>query len=57
MNQTTATRDASNGAKDAKAGFYDKWYRYNRIDEGQAYDNGFSSVEMNSNGCQIIELA
>ena len=28
------------GYKDRLAGFYDKWYRYNRQDDGAAYDAG-----------------
>lgn len=32
--------DAYFGFKDAEAGYYDKWYRYNRADEGKRYDEG-----------------
>ena len=32
--------DEERGYKDRKAGFYDKWYRYNRADDGAAYDKG-----------------
>ena len=32
--------DAYFGFNDAKSGYYDKWYRYNRKDEGKRYDDG-----------------
>lgn len=32
--------DEKRGYKDRLAGFYDKWYRYNRKDDGAAYDKG-----------------
>lgn len=49
--------DFKNGESDKKAGFYDKWYRYNRLDDGKAYDEGFNSVEcFVPDGVQIIEL-
>jgi hypothetical protein len=32
--------DEKRGYKDRLAGFYDKWFRYNRNDEGAAYDRG-----------------
>ena len=32
--------DEQRGYKDRLAGFYDKWYRYNRADDGAAYDLG-----------------
>lgn len=32
--------DAYFGFKDAKGGYYDKWYRYNRKDDGRRYDEG-----------------
>ena len=32
--------DEERGYKDRLAGFYDKWYRYNRLDDGAAYDVG-----------------
>ena len=54
-NETTQQRDERHGAKDAKAGYYDKWYRYNRNDEGEAYDKGFNAAENYGQGCQIIE--
>lgn len=32
--------DEHQGYNDRINGFYDKWYRYNRTDEGAAYDRG-----------------
>lgn len=37
---TTEKRDENAGYNDRIAGFYDKWYRYNRVDNGAAYDKG-----------------
>ena len=34
------TGDEKRGYSDRIAGFYDKWFRYNRNDEGAAYDRG-----------------
>lgn len=36
----TAKKDELAGYLDRKAGYYDKWYRYNRADNGAAYDRG-----------------
>lgn len=36
----TAKKDEAAGYRDRKAGYYDKWYRYNRADNGAAYDRG-----------------
>ena len=36
----TAKKDMAAGYRDRKAGYYDKWYRYNRPDDGAAYDAG-----------------
>lgn len=52
----TIVNDFNAGKKDKKAGYYDKWYRYNRTDDGKAYDDGFKSVETkNKYGVTIIE--
>lgn len=55
MNQTNYN-DFKSGVTDKKAGVYDKWYRWNRSDNGTAYDNGFNSVsftkEINIIECQ-----
>lgn len=32
--------DEQRGYKDRLSGYYDKWYRYNRADDGAAYDKG-----------------
>lgn len=32
--------DEYRGYHDRLAGYYDKWYRYNRADDGAAYDKG-----------------
>ena len=32
--------DEDRGYKDRCAGYYDKWYRYHRLDNGAAYDQG-----------------
>ena len=32
--------DEQKGYSDRLAGYYDKWYRYNRADDGAAYDKG-----------------
>ena len=36
----TAEKDIKQGYRDRMAGYYDKWFRYNRADEGAAYDRG-----------------
>lgn len=36
----TASKDIENGYKERAVGYYDKWYRYTRADEGRAYDLG-----------------
>ena len=33
-------KDIKSGYNDRFVGYYDKWYRYNRADEGRAYDAG-----------------
>ena len=39
---TTANyeKDKQRGYEDRMSGYYDKWYRHNRLDEGNAYDEG-----------------
>ena len=34
--------DIEAGQRDGKTGVYDKWYRYNRADDGEAYDIGIA---------------
>ena len=36
----TAEKDIRNGYNERSVGYYDKWYRYSRADEGRAYDLG-----------------
>lgn len=38
---TTQDHDYLQGINDCKCGIYDKWFRYNHKDEGQAYDLGW----------------
>ena len=37
----TAEHDYQRGVDDCKIGVYDKWYRYHRKDDGDAYDKGW----------------
>ena len=48
-------KDMEAGARDAKAGFYDKWYRHNRVDDGAAYEAGWMANKDESKDYQIIE--
>lgn len=36
----TASKDIERGFNERMVGYYDKWYRYSRADEGRAYDLG-----------------
>ena len=53
-----AVNDFNAGKKERMAGYYDKWYRYNRYDDGNAYDQGCLEA-VNSgkapDNCIIIE--
>ena len=42
--------DFQRGKKDRLAGYYDKWYRYNRPDDGAEYDRGCAAA-VNSGKC------
>ena len=57
---STASKDIRFGYEARKVGYYDKWYRYNRADEGRAYDLGVR-LAANTPGCpdefHIIECA
>lgn len=46
----TARRDVKNGYGDRGVGYYDKWYRYTRKDEGRAYDLGVK-LAAGTTGC------
>lgn len=37
----TAEHDYQKGIEDCKMGVYDKWFRYHRKDDGNAYDKGW----------------
>lgn len=56
----TAAKDIQWGYEQRAVGYYDKWYRYNRADEGRAYDLG-CWLAANTANCkelfQIIECA
>ena len=56
----TAQKDIERGYKDRMAGYYDKWCRYSRFDEGRAYDLGVKFA-LEQNDCPdevyIIECA
>ena len=54
----TEITDERNGYLDRCSGYYDKWYRYNRSDEGKAYDRGVQKAleeHTCSDKCTIIE--
>ena len=38
--KATEAADEKRGYDERMAGYYDKWYRYNRHDNGAAYDKG-----------------
>lgn len=40
MDKRRQEQDEQKGYADRKAHYYDKWYRYNRSDDGAAYDRG-----------------
>lgn len=40
MERQRIERDRKAGYDDRMAGYYDKWYRYKRSDNGKAYDEG-----------------
>lgn len=39
--EDAARKDADAAKRDCKNGIYDKWYRYNRNDDGAAYDKAW----------------
>jgi hypothetical protein len=49
--EQTATKDIEKGYADRMVGYYDKWYRYNRADNGRAYDKGVE-LAMNQPSCK-----
>lgn len=48
-----AEHDYKAGIEDCKLSVYDKWYRYNRIDEGRAYDIGWK-LQNQTTQCEKI---
>lgn len=56
----TAKHDILAGFNDRSVGYYDKWYRYSRADEGAAYDAGVR-LAVEKDNCPeefyIIEVA
>lgn len=56
----TASKDIQKGYEERMVGYYDKWYRYSRSDEGCAYDAG-QRIASSSPKCpehfNIIEIA
>jgi len=49
-NKMRQVTDEQRGYKDRLAGYYDKWYRYSREDDGAAYDKGVVKA-VNSGKC------
>ena len=47
----TAKKDIKNGYNERGVGYYDKWYRYTRADEGRAYDLGVK-LAASTDGCE-----
>lgn len=47
----TCRNDVKSGYLDRLYGHYDKWYRYNRSDEGRAYDKGVK-IATTKDGCE-----
>ena len=50
--------DEQRGYNDRLSGYYDKWYRYNRQDDGAEYDRGCRLARGNSEcvgRCTFIE--
>ena len=56
----TAAKDIEQGYSERMSGYYDKWFRYERTDEGRAYDAG-QRIAADREKCprefHIIEIA
>lgn len=55
----TAAADYQKGFAERLAGYYDKWYRRRRRDEGKAYDQGVMAAARDPRckpDCVIIEF-
>lgn len=47
--------DFEKGIADCKAGIYDKWFRYNRDDDGARYDAGWTHQNLETqNECVMF---
>ena len=51
-----AERDYNHGANDCKLGVFDKWYRYNRDDDGRAYETGWVAQNKTTQNDTVIFL-
>lgn len=47
MEQNRIEKDKKAGYNDRMSGYYDKWYRYNRSDNGKAYEEGQMAATYN----------
>ena len=59
MEADRQAKDEKAGYRDRMAGYYDKWYRYNRSDDGAAYDRGVHRAALQKKcpgDCTIIEV-
>lgn len=52
----TAEKDIMQGYKERMVGYYDKWYRYNHMDEGRAYDFGVRRATQEPNCVDYLHL-
>lgn len=52
----TAEKDIIHGYEERMTGYYDKWYRYNRCDEGAAYDEGVKYATKDSNCSDYMHI-
>jgi len=53
-----SVNDFNAGKRERMAGYYDKWYRYHRADDGSAYDQGCMEATNNKRcpaDCTILE--
>lgn len=49
-----ATSDFQKGINDCKAGIYDKFYRYNRNDDGYLYDKGWQFQNLETQNESVV---
>lgn len=58
MTATEKRSDFARGYSDRMAGYYDKWYRYNRRDNGRLYEQGVLEAQNDARcpeQCNFIE--